>query len=261
MPPPAPKRLLILGGTSEAADLARRAAEAFGDAVEVTTSLAGRLAPRQVVPGRIRVGGFGGIRGLLDYLQAQRIDAVVDATHPFAEAISHNAAVACGQARVPRLALVRPPWQPTTADRWREVDSLRGAAELLPHMARRTFLTTGPGGLDAFADVATVWFLVRLFEPSPGRLHLPQHEVVVARPPFTVASETSLIRRHRIDTLVTKQSGGPTDAKLAAAREAGIQVVMIRRPPPPPGDTVASVEQAMAWLTGRITPGPRSYPS
>jgi precorrin-6A/cobalt-precorrin-6A reductase len=245
-------RLLILGGTAEAADLARAASAAFGEAVEVITSLAGRLTPSQVVPGRLRVGGFGGLAGLAAYLMDERIDAVVDATHPFAQTISQNAVVACDRAGVPRLRLERPSWRPGPGDRWLEVDDVREAAARLPQVAGRAFVTTGSGSLEAFGGLATVWLLVRLFEPPKQPLPLAGHEVVVARPPFTVGGERSLLRRHRIDTLVTKQSGGATEAKLTAAREAGIPVLMIRRPPPPPGDLVDGVADALVWLQGRV---------
>ena len=253
-----PKRLLILGGTTEAAALARAVGDTFpaqtsetetsGGRIDVVTSLAGRIAPRRDIPGRLRIGGFGGIPGLVQYLEAERIDAVVDATHPFAARISANACAACTESGTARLALVRPPWQPARGDRWREVGSLADAAALLPGSARRAFLTTGPGGIAAFAPISTVWFLVRVFTPPATPLALPHHDVIVARPPFTLASELALLRRHRIDTLVTKQSGGPLEAKLAAARQVGAEVVMVRRPPPPPGAVVSSVQQALDWL-------------
>jgi precorrin-6A/cobalt-precorrin-6A reductase len=239
---------LILGGTTEACALAHAVIETFGAAIDVVTSLAGRIAPRHQIPGRLRVGGFGGVPGLVRYLEEERIDAVIDATHPFAAAISANACAACTLAGIPRLALVRPPWQPAPGDRWRETGSMAEAAALLRGRARRAFLTTGPGGIAAFSAVGAVWFLVRVFTPPPAPLDLSRHAVIVARPPFTVASELALFRRHRIDTLVTKQSGGPIEAKLAAAREAGAEVIMVRRPPPPPGEVVVSVPQALGWL-------------
>jgi precorrin-6A/cobalt-precorrin-6A reductase len=242
------ERLLILGGTTEAAQLARRAVETFGDRLEVTTSLAGRLDPPRGLAGRVRSGGFGGVAGMVAALREQRFDLVVDATHPFAAVISANAAEACTAANVPRLMLIRPPWQPEPGDRWLEVDSLAAAAEGLPGIARRAFLTVGSGGIDAFRTVAGVRFLVRLFEPPARSLPLADYDVVVDRPPFTVEGERALFAEHRIDTLVCKQSGGPTDAKLAAARVAGARVVMVRRPAPPPGEQVESVEAALAWI-------------
>lgn len=245
-----PRTLLILGGTTEAAALARAVADAGSGGIDVVTSLAGRLAPRGDIPGRVRIGGFGGALGLARYIEEERIAAVIDATHPFAALISAHAAAACAEAGIPRLALVRPPWRPEPGDRWREVDDFAEAARLVSRIGRRAFLTTGPGGVAAFAGAADVWFLVRVFAPPASPLPLPRHAVIVARPPFTLDSERTLFARHRIDTLVTKQSGGPTEAKLAAAREAGVNVIMVRRPPPPPGRVVSSVAEALAWLHG-----------
>lgn len=243
-----PRRLLILGGTTEAAALARAVAGTLGPGIDVITSLAGRIAPRQDIPGRTRIGGFGGIPGLVRYLQEERIDAVIDATHPFAATMSAHACAACAESGIPRLALVRPPWQPIAEDRWHEAGDLNEAAALLPGLGRRVFLTTGPGGIAAFTTIRTVWFLVRVFATPAVPFDLPQHTVIVQRPPFTVPSERALLKAHRIDTLVTKQSGGPTDAKLLAARQARIPVIMVRRPPPPPGEIVDSVPQALDWL-------------
>lgn len=252
------RRLLILGGTTEAAALARAVDDRFGPEIDVITSLAGRLAPNQQLsgqqlsgqqlPGRTRIGGFGGIPGLVRYLQEERIDAVIDATHPFAATMSDHACAACSEVGIPRLALVRPPWQPSPEDCWHEASGLNEGAALLPDLGRRAFLTTGPGGIGAFATIRTVWFLVRVFTAPEVPFCLPQYTVIVQRPPFTVASELALLKAHRIDTLVTKQSGGPTEAKLLAARQAGIPVIMVRRPPPPPGEIVDSVPQALDWL-------------
>jgi precorrin-6A/cobalt-precorrin-6A reductase len=254
-PWPAPcgarKRLLILGGTSEAAELARRAAAEFGDRLDVTTSLVGRLTSRPDLPGRIRIGGFGGASGLARYLQTERIDLLIDATHPFAVVISRNAAEACAALGVPRLMLVRQAWEAGPSERWLEAGSLEEAAALLPGIARRVFLTTGPGGIQAFAAASGVWFLVRLFTPAAAPLPLPDYETIVARPPFTRDGERELMLRHRIDTLVTKNSGGPTEAKLAGARDASVRVLMIRRPPLPAGyrgETAGNVEGALAWV-------------
>jgi precorrin-6A/cobalt-precorrin-6A reductase len=167
--------------------------------------------------------------------------------------ISANAAAASATAGVPRLMLIRPPWRPEPGDRWLEVDSLAAAAEALPGIARRAFLTVGSGGIDAFRDVAGVRFLVRLFQPPSGPLPLADYDVVVCRPPYTVDGERALLTEHRIDTLVSKQSGGPTEAKLAAARETGATVVMVRRPAAPPGERVETVEEALDWIRRAIS--------
>ncbi|MCW5698363.1 MAG: cobalt-precorrin-6A reductase [Rhodospirillales bacterium] len=246
------RRLLILGGTTEAARLAERVITLFGEHVTVITSLAGRLPVRRKWPGRLRVGGFGGTEGLTAYLRTAAIDVVIDATHPFAERISRHAAESCAAIGVPWLRLVRPPWQPQPDDRWVDAGTLDEAAKMLPQIGRRAFLTTGPGSLDAFTSVHKAWFLVRLFEPPGKRLPLFDHHVVVARPPFTVDGERALIDRHRIDVLISKQSGGPTEAKLAAARLCGIPVIMIHRPPPPPGDQVDTVDAAIDWLHSQL---------
>jgi len=246
------RRLLILGGTTEAAALARAAVARFGEALAVTTSLAGRIPPSQNLAGEVRVGGFGGADGIVEYLEDSGTDLVVDATHPFAAEISRHAEAACVRTGIPRLMLIRPPWQPESGDDWIEVDGLDGAATALPGIARRVFLATGPGGIGAFSQVQNVWFLVRTFERPTGALPLNDHAVVVARPPFTVEGEVALLTDHRIDTLVSKQSGGPTDAKLAAARAVGVRVIMVRRPEPPDGESVETVEDALDWIAARL---------
>ncbi len=242
------KKVLILGGTAEAARLARRAMDAFGDRAQIITSLAGRTRTRADLPGRVRVGGFGGAQGLADYLKAEAIDAVIDATHPFAAAISAHAAAACGEAGVPRLVLVRAPWRPKPGHAWTDVDDVNAAADALVGVAKRAFLTTGRGGLEPFAIVPDVWFLVRLMEAPEKPLPLPNHRIIVQRPPFTLDSERALLAEHRIDTLVAKNSGGITEAKIDAALAMGVRVVLIRRPPPPPGETVETVDAALAWV-------------
>jgi len=246
------RRLLILGGTTEAAALARAAVARFGDALAVTTSLAGRIPPSQDLAGEVRVGGFGGADGIVEYLDDSGTDLVVDATHPLAAEISRHAEDACARTGTPRLMLIRPPWQPARGDDWMEVDGLDGAAAALPGIAQRVFLTTGPGGIGAFSHVQNVWFLVRTFEPPAIPLPLADHAVVVARPPFTVEGEVALLTEHRIDTVVSKQSGGPTDAKLAAARAVGARVIMVRRPEPPAGERAETVEAAVDWIAARL---------
>ncbi|MES4892521.1 cobalt-precorrin-6A reductase [Streptomyces sp. NPDC096012] len=231
-----PPHVLILGGTTEARRLAADLAARPG--VRVTTSLAGRVARPAAVAGELRIGGFGGPDGLADWLRAHRVDALVDATHPFAEAITANAARAAAATGVPAVVLRRPGWRPGPGDDWHAVPSLTGAAEILPRLGRRVFLSTGRLGLAAFAGAADLHFVVRSVDPPEPPLP-PHTRVVLARGPFTTADETSLLRDHRIDVLVTKDSGGEaTAAKLTAARELGLPVVVVRRPEPPAGLTV-----------------------
>ncbi|MGW1212780.1 cobalt-precorrin-6A reductase [Streptomyces sp. NPDC002499] len=225
--------LLILGGTTEARELAGVLAARAG--VRVTTSLAGRVARPGSLDGEVRIGGFGGAEGLADWLREQHVDAVVDATHPFAAAITENAVRAGAATGVPVVVLRRPGWAAGAADRWHLVDSLADAAEALARFGRRVFLTTGRLGLSAFIGLTDRHFLVRSVElPEPPVP--PNTQVLIARGPFTVADETALLREHRIDVLVTKDSGGEaTAAKLTAARELGLPVVVVRRPPLPEG--------------------------
>ncbi|GGX58950.1 precorrin-6A reductase [Streptomyces minutiscleroticus] len=243
--------VLILGGTTEARRLAEiLAAEAPG--LRVTTSLAGRVAAPRLPPGEVRVGGFGGAGGLAAWLRAHRVDALVDATHPFARTIGHNAASAAATAHVPLLALRRPGWVPGAGDDWREAGSLEEAAGLLPALGRRVFLTTGRMGLAAFAALDGLWFLVRSVD-APEAPHPRHMEVVLDRGPFTLDGERDLLRRHRIDVVVTKDSGGSATApKLRAAREAGVPVVVVRRPPVPDGvEAAAGPEEAARWVLGQ----------
>ena len=243
-------RLLILGGTREAAELAARA-EAAGEA-RVLTSLAGRTTRPAALAGRVRVGGFGGAAGLAAFLEAEGIDLVIDATHPFAAAISAHAAEACREKGVPRLALVRPAWKRRSGERWIEVGDAAAAAAALPGLGARVFLTLGARGLEHFAALAGIWFLVRLIERPARPLPLPDHHLILGRGPFDLEAERALTKRHRIDALVTKASGGEaTYAKITAARLEGVPVVMIRRPPQISGESVASVDQALAWLAAR----------
>lgn len=246
--------MLLLGGTGEARRLAGRL---DGDpAVEAISSLAGRTAAPRPVPGRVRVGGFGGADGLAAWLRDERIDAVVDATHPFAARMTGNAVRACEDAGVPLLVLRRPGWTRGPGDDWRRVPSLAAAAADLP--GERVFLTTGRTGLAAFAGDDRRRFVVRSVDP-PGPPMPPRTTVVLARGPFTVEDEAALMRGHRVDVLVTKDSGGAmTAAKLTAARDLGVPVVMVDRPPVPDGVPVAeTVEDAAAWLihAGPLMPG------
>lgn len=247
-----PKKLLILGGTAEARHLAESAVARFGAALSVTTSLAGRTQNVAPLAGVVRCGGFGGAAGLAAYLRAEQIDFLVDATHPFAARISAAARAACDELALPLLAIARPSWRQEPGDRWIEVDSAAEAAALLPEMGKRVFLTIGRAGLDDFAPVAGVYFLVRLIERPAAPLPLAC-DLVLGRGPFTVEDERSIMTRHAIDLLVTKASGGnATAAKLAAARAASIPVVMLRRPPSLASEQVAQIEDAVRWLEERL---------
>ena len=243
------KELLILGGTGEAFILARAVIARFGETLNLTTSLAGRTQRPAPLPGCIRIGGFGGAAGLAAYLTKQRVDRLIDATHPFAARISTAARLACEEARVPRLLLLRPSWPRHPLDRWIEVDSMAAAAEVVGRFGRRAFLTVGAREVSCFAVTAGVHFLVRLIDQPKRPLDLPCHDVVIGRGPFALAEERHRLKRHAIDVLVCKASGGAaTEAKILAARELGLPVIMVQRPPPEPGDAVETVEAAIDWL-------------
>ncbi|MEU8789499.1 cobalt-precorrin-6A reductase [Streptomyces sp. NPDC048643] len=239
--------VLVLGGTTEARELAAGLTARPG--VRVTTSLAGRVSRPGALEGDVRTGGFGGADGLARWLREHRVDVLVDATHPFASGITANAARAAAATGVPAVVLRRPGWHAGPGDRWHEADSLAEAAALLPGLGRRVFLTTGRLGLAAFADLAGLHFLVRSVE-APDPPLPPDTEVLLARGPFTPDGERTLLLRHRVDVLVTKDSGGAaTAAKLTAARDLGLPVVVVRRPPLPDGvSAVADVPSALVLL-------------
>ncbi|MEW2503938.1 cobalt-precorrin-6A reductase [Amycolatopsis sp. NPDC047767] len=240
--------VLVLGGTAEARALA---AELHSRAVAVVSSLAGRVARPRLPAGEVRVGGFGGVEGLSTWLREHEVAAVVDATHPFAERIGTNAFAATSAVGVPLLRLARPGWQPAEGDRWHWADDLDAAAELLPGLGSRVFLTSGRQGLAAFAGLDALWFLIRCVDPPEPPLPR-QHEVVLNRGPYEVDGERALLAGHRIDVLVTKDSGGSmTAAKLTAARELGLPVVVVRRPPRPATAEVAGVAEAVEWVLRR----------
>ena len=241
--------LLILGGTAEAAALAARLA---GE-LRVTTALAGRTEHPGPLAGAVRIGGFGGAEGLAAWLVEHEVDLVVDATHPFAAAISAHAAEACARLGLPRLRLQRPPWRRDPRDRWIEVADAPGAARALARLGGRAFVTVGTRELPAFAGLDMVWLLIRLIAMPAVLPALGPHEFILGRGPFALAEERRLLQRHHITALVTKASGGAaTEAKILAAREADLPVVLIRRPPPPDGPIVDSVEDAAAWVAARL---------
>ena len=246
-----PERLLLLGGTREAVELACALAGEPG--VETTYSLAGRTLRPAPVPAAVRTGGFGGPDGLAAYLRDANIDLVVDATHPYAETMSRHAAAACERASVPRLVLHRPPWMPSPRDRWVGVADTESAARALDGLGRKVLLTVGSRGLEPFAAVTGISFIVRAVEPPTLALDPARFEVVLARGPFDVESERRLLESRAIDVVVSKNSGGAAArAKLEAARMLGLPVVMIARPPPPPGERVETVAGAADWIAAHL---------
>jgi precorrin-6A/cobalt-precorrin-6A reductase len=244
------RRLLILGGTTEAAALARALVEA-GD-WEVITSLAGRTRAPAALPGTVRTGGFGGFDGLAAYLRAERIDRVVDATHPFAATMSANAAAACAEVGVPLLRIERPAWVPGPGDHWIEVSDAAEAAGWLAGSlpaGSAVLLTVGRQDVAPFRHCPGLRFVLRSIEPPAPEDQPPDCLLLSERGPFTPEGERTLIARHGIRAVVAKNAGGDaTAAKLAAAREAAIPVVMIRRPAPPATPAVADVAGALDWL-------------
>jgi precorrin-6A/cobalt-precorrin-6A reductase len=223
----------------------------------VTTALAGRTQRPGPLPGEVRIGGFGGAEGLAAYLREREIALLIDATHPFAAEISRHARLAAAQAELPRLVLARPPWRRHPLDRWIEVEDFAGAARVVGMVGRRAMLTVGAGEVAAFAGVEEVRFLVRLVDPPPAPLGLKFYEVVLGRGPFSLAEERHLLQRHAIEVLVCKASGGAaTEAKLIAAREASLPVIMVRRPPPEPGPSVDTIEAALGWIEAALARPP-----
>ncbi|MFE5331152.1 cobalt-precorrin-6A reductase [Embleya sp. NPDC056575] len=245
--------LLVLGGTSDARTLAALVADTPG--LRVVSSLAGRTRAPVLPVGESRVGGFGGIPGLVAWLRDRDVAGVVDATHPFAARISAHAVAACAEVGVPLLRLQRPGWTAVPGDDWHPVDSAEHAARVLPGLARRVFLTTGRLETAPYAHLDHLWFLLRSVEPPTGAL--PRAcEVLLARGPFTVEDEIALMRDRRVEAIVTKDSGGTqTAAKLTAARELGLPVVLIRRPEATAPEQVADAASAARWVLARAAVG------
>lgn len=246
-------RLLILGGTAEAIGLGRTLAA--DERFQAVMSLAGRTRYPAAQPLPVRLGGFGGAEGLAEYLTRERIDAVIDATHPFAIQISGNAVAAASATGTQLLTLLRPEWHPIQGDRWTLVATIAEAAQALGAVPSRVLLTVGRGELGPFATAPWHHYVIRSVDPPHPDILPPDACVVTARGPFNEAGEYLLLNEHRIEVLVSKNAGGDaTVAKLHAARALGLPVVMVSRPAKPAGDVVASVSAALAWLHDRLPP-------
>jgi len=240
-------RILILGGTMEARRLAERLAERAD--LATTLSLAGRTATPALQPVPTRIGGFGGAEGLANYLTDQKIDVLVDATHPYAAAISVNAANAVKLAGIPLLALRRPAWVPTAGDRWIEVGDTAAAVQALGKASRRVFLALGRKEIEPFADAPQHHYLVRSVDPVVPPLAVPHAVYVTGRGPFAEANERTTLEQYRIGVVVAKNSGGTaTYGKIAAARTLSLPVIMLRRPTLPEVEAVETVDDAVAWI-------------
>ena len=246
------KRLLILGGTGEAAALAQAAGERFETGLEITSSLAGRTNEPRSLPGAVRTGGFGGAEGLAQWLREAEIDMVVDATHPYAARISANARAACETLGLDRIILWRPPWMTQSGDNWIPVADAAEAAELLPSMGKRAFLALGSGELWRFAGVEGTWLMSRIAEtPEPDAT--PPGFLVVGRGPFDADDELRLMEEQDIDLLVSRNSGGnATVGKITAARRRGIPVIMLERPAPEPGEQCSDLEEVLQWIARKL---------
>lgn len=239
-------RVLLLGGTTEASVLARALADAEIDSV---FSYAGRTEAPVAQPLPMRIGGFGGVDGLVAWLKAEGITHVVDATHPFAARMSQNALTASNSIGVPLLVLERPAWVAGPGDDWQHVPDTEAAVRALPDRPARVFLAIGKQTLSLFAAKPQHHYLLRLVDAPDGHLPLPDAEAVIARGPFTEAEDLKLLSDHRIEVIIAKNAGGSgAEAKLKAARLLQIPVILIDRPVLPPRDVVGTVTEVMDWI-------------
>ncbi|MGT2444602.1 cobalt-precorrin-6A reductase [Ensifer adhaerens] len=246
-------RILILGGTTEARELARRLAEDVR--YDTAISLAGRTADPRPQPVKTRIGGFGGADGLAHFLHDENIALLVDATHPFAARISHNAAEAAQRTGVALIALRRPEWEPLPGDRWTAVDSVVEAVSALGDRRRRVFLAIGRQEAFHFEVAPQHSYVIRSVDPVTPPLNLPDQEAILATGPFAEADEAALLRSRQIDVIVAKNSGGSaTYGKIAAARRLGIEVIMVERRKPADVPTVGSCDEALNRIAHWLAP-------
>lgn len=247
------KTLLILGGTTEARELADKLCRSYYGRARIITSLAGVVQPASPPPGELRVGPFNGSQDLSDYLNAEQVAMLIDATHPFATEISAQASQAATRNEIPKLQVLRPEWKQPANSKWADFPDLQTLAAKLPTFASRALLTVGSRGPKAFEGIEGVHCVIRLIEAPETPFDIPSHELLIERPPFDIAHETELLKRFAIDTVVTKNAGGhATAAKLYAAKDLGLKVACVKRPPAEPGDRASSVAEAEAWVQSRF---------
>ncbi len=226
-----------------------------GRGLELTLSLAGRTNSPVPMPAPVRIGGFGGAEGLAQYLNAARIDMLVDATHPYAATISENAVQAAAIAGIPLLALRRPAWTPIAGDRWTEVADAQEAVRALGPASRRVFLALGRQEIAPFGSAPQHHYLVRSVEPVDPPLPVPHATYIQARGPFSEDDDRALLEAHRVEVVVSKNSGGGAAyGKIAAARALDVEVILLRRPALPEAPSVATVAEAVAFIDHALTP-------
>ena len=240
-------RVLVLGGTFEASKLADLLAGQSG--ISSVLSFAGRTKAPRAPKIPYRIGGFGGVEGLAAYLEAERIDVLVDATHPFAEQMSRHAAIAAAGANIPLIVLSRPAWVAQPGDHWIDAADMAAAAAALGREPKRVFLTIGRLQIGAFAAAPQHFYLIRTIEPPPLPAGLPRHRVILGRGPFAFEADEKLLREESIDVVVTKNSGGEAAfAKLRAARHLGLPVIMVARPRQASGAVLHDPAEVMAFF-------------
>lgn len=240
------RHVLLLGGTTEASALAKLLAS---EGIATTLSYAGRTETPRAQPVPVHVGGFGGVAGLAHYQREHRVTHLVDATHPFAAMMSANAVEAARLAGVPHVALTRPAWQPAPGDRWTRVADIDAAVAALVGPARRVMLALGRMHVAMFAAQPQHHYLLRFVDAPDSPPALPHHSLIVDRGPFTVAGDSALMREHAIDLVVCKNAGGTgAEAKLIAARNLGLPVLMIDRPAIPGRTELFRPEDVLVWL-------------
>ena len=240
------KNLLILGGTTEASALAQIISKTN---INARLSYAGRVSRLRNSPIEKRVGGFGGVSGLLKYLKLEKITHVIDATHPFASQMSKNAIEACTLASIPLAALTRPPWQKEIGDKWINVPNIEAAVQYLEQPKKRVLLAIGRQNLPLFYAQPQHNYVLRLVDPPERPLEFPDHSINISRGPFTIKNDTALFEKHKIELVVAKNSGGRGSySKIEVARNLRVSVVMVERPKMPSRTEIFQVNAALNWV-------------